>query len=42
MVSTTGNISMNTFLIPINLARLTIVMDTLCIPAVETAGYIFF
>jgi hypothetical protein len=33
---------MNTFLIPMNLARFTIIMDTLCVPAAETAGYIFF
>jgi len=32
---------MNSFLIPINLAKFTIVVDILCVPAVETAGYIF-
>jgi len=42
VVSTTVNVSMNSFLIPINLASFTIVVDTLCVPAVETAGYIFF
>jgi hypothetical protein len=43
VVSTTGNVAMNIFNNSerLKLVKQTIVVDTRCVPAVETAGYVF-